>query len=266
MVLSHQSGLPAVDVPLTLAELAAGREDDVIGRQQPYWTPGTRHGYHAFTFGTLLDGIVHRVTGRRLGDHVARLLSEPLQLDLWLGLPETEQHRLQPISRPRLATTERVVATTTAATIPPGHLGRLARTEDVYNDPRTAAAGFPAVGGVAAARDLARLFAATLDTVDGVRILDEDGRQAMVNPLSDGIDAVLGIPIRFGSGVQLPFPQLPLLGPSSFGHEGAGGSVAMADPDFGLSIGYTTNVFPPLMGSGVGFDTLLATVRHCLTH
>jgi len=66
--------------------------------------------------------------------------------------------------------------------------------------------------------------------------------------------------------VQLPFPQLPLLGRTSFGHEGAGGSVAFADPESGLAVGFTTSAFPPLMGAGVGFDTLLATLRHLITH
>ncbi|MET4639842.1 serine hydrolase domain-containing protein [Mycetocola sp. 2940] len=264
MVLSHRSGLPAVDAELSLEELASGAEDVAIGAQEPYWAPGTQHGYHAFTFGTLLDGVFRRALGRSVGDLVADHLAVPLGLDLWIGMPAQVRDRLAPVLRPRIAVTERSMETAARSRIPVGQIGRLARTTDVYNAPLFTSAGFPAVGGVAGARDLARLFAATLDSVDGVRVLDAAGRERLVAERSSGTDAVLGIPIAFGSGVQLPFPQLPLLGPSSFGHEAAGGSVAFADPDAGLAVGYTTSMFPPMAGSGIGFDTLLAGIRHCL--
>lgn len=265
MVLAHQSGLPAVDRELTLEELAAGAEDDVIGTQEPYWRPGTAHGYQAFTYGTLVDGVLRRATGRGAAEHVRTEIIEPLAVDLWLGLPETEEPRVRPVLRPRAAVTDRVLRTQQAATIPPGHIGRLARTTDVYNARLFRSAGFPAVGAVTDARSLARVFAAAIDDVDGVRLLSPDALARTVAVRSDGIDRVLGIPIRFGSGVQLPFPQLPLLGPTSFGHEGAGGSVALADPASGIALAYTTDVFPPLMGAGIGFDTLLSAIRYALT-
>lgn len=265
MVLAHRTGIPAVDPEFSLQQLADGAEDAAVSAQEPYWEPGTRHGYHAFTYGTMLDGVIRRATGLKIADHVARDFAAPLDLELWLGYPPALRSRLQPVIRPRIVTTERTVATAARATIPPGQIGRLSRTTDVYNDRLFSEAGFPSVGGVAGARDLARMLAATLGEVDGVRLLDASALTGLVRERSAGIDEVLGIPIRFGSGVQLPFPQLPLLSPSSFGHEGAGGSVALADPESGLSIGYTTNVFPPLMGAGVGFDTLLATIRHSLT-
>lgn len=264
MVLAHTSGIPSVVVQHSLAELAAGAEEDSVARQDPFWEPGTRHGYHAFTFGTLLDGVVRRALGRTIGELTATELAAPLGLDLWIGLPESLLPRVQPVLRPRAATTQRATQGVDPA-LPLGQIGRLAASTDVYNDPLLMTAGFPAVGGVAGARDLARVFAAVIGPVDGIRLMDEPTLQAMVEPRSDGIDAVLAIPIRFGSGVQLPFPQLPMLGPTSFGHEGAGGSAVVVDRELGVSVGYTTSMFPPMMGSGVGFDTLLATIRHCLT-
>lgn len=264
MVLAHQSGIPAVDLQFSLPELAAGAEDEAVGVQEPYWAPGTAHGYHAFTYGTMIDGVVRRTTGRGIGAHVRDEIALPLDAEIWFGVPGIHEPRVQPVLRPRTASTDRVVSTAAAATIPPGQIGRLARSTDVYNDPLFRRAGFPAVGAVASARGLARIFAATLGEVDGVRLLDDAARASLVAPMSRGMDRVLGIPIRFGSGVQLPFPQLPLLGPSSFGHEGAGGSVAFADPDYGIAVGYTTNTFPPLMGAGAGFDTLLASLRYAL--
>jgi hypothetical protein len=80
-----------------------------------------------------------------------------------------------------------------------------------------------------------------------------------------GDDIVLGIPMHYASGMQLPFPQFPLLGPASYGHEAAGGSAAFADTEFDVAVGFTTSVFPTMAGASAGFLTLLPTLRHCLT-
>ncbi|GAA3905520.1 serine hydrolase domain-containing protein [Microbacterium invictum] len=266
MVLAHQSGIPAVDPTFTLEALAAGAEDAAVAAQEPYWQPGTAHGYHAFTYGTLIDGVVRRATGRGIAEHIRDEITAPLGADTWFGISDAVADRVRPVLRPRTAVTDRVVRTADAAVIPPGQIGRIARTRDVYNDPLFRTAGFPAVGAISDARSLARIFAATLGPVEGVRLLDTDALAELTSPRAIGFDRVLGIPISFGSGVQLPFPQLPLLGPRSFGHEGAGGSVVFADPEWGISVGYVTDMFPPLMGAGVGFDTLLATIRHALVH
>jgi len=106
---------------------------------------------------------------------------------------------------------------------------------------------------------------ATIDRVDGIRVLDPRVTEKMRATRSYGPDEVLGIISHFGSGVQGAFPQLPLLGPTSFGHEGAGGSVAFADVEFGLGVGYTTNVHPAMSGASTGFLALLPAIRHCLT-
>ncbi|MXZ64681.1 MAG: beta-lactamase family protein [Acidimicrobiaceae bacterium] len=116
---------------------------------------------------------------------------------------------------------------------------------------------------MAGARDLARLFASTLDAVDGVRVVDEPTRRAMVAPLSDGVDAVLGIRTAFGSGVQLPFPHFPMVSADSYGHEAAGGSAVMASAELELAIGFTTNVFPNTMGVSPTLLALLPTVLSC---
>ena len=70
---------------------------------------------------------------------------------------------------------------------------------------------------------------------------------------------------HFGSGVQLPFPRLPFLGPGSYGHDGAGGCLAFADREHGIALGFTTDVLPPVGGASAAILTLVATLRHCLT-
>jgi len=263
MVLSHRSGLPAVDHELTLDELVAGGEEALLERQEPYWQPGTRHGYHAFTYGTFLDGVFRRTVGTRVGEFVADRLSGPLGLDLWIGAPEEVYDRIHSVAwgMPR-TTADRAARATAPGGIPPGSTGRLARRMDVYNDPRTYRAGWPSSSGIADARSLAALFSAVLD--DGV-ILTSATRAEMVASRARGEDAVLGVPMHYGSGVQLAFPAFPLLGPTSFGHEAAGGSAAFADPEGGLSVGFTTSVAPQIGGAAPAFLALLPVIRHCLT-
>jgi CubicO group peptidase (beta-lactamase class C family) len=270
-VLSHRSGLCGVDALLSLRELLAGADEAALERQEPYWPPGTRHGYHGFSFGTLLDGAFRRVVGQRVGEFVSERISGPLGLDLWLSTPDRELPRVKPIVfDPPLVTEAR--AAYLSSGVPQSEIVRLRETNFIYadpsvlyNDPRFAQAGWPSSSGVAGARDLAKLLYATVAKVDGVRLLGEAATRAMVATQSRGPDAVLGIITHFGSGVQLPFPQLPLLGPGSFGHEAAGGSAVVADPELGVAVGYTTNVYPCMNGASTGFLALQSAIRHCVT-
>jgi CubicO group peptidase (beta-lactamase class C family) len=262
MVLSHRSGLAAIDRELSFAELLAGADEAELERQEPYWEPGTRHGYHAFTFGTLMNGIFRRAVGRSVGQFVADELSGPLDLELWIGTPREQWPRIQPISYAPSAVTPGRAAHLAASRIPAGSSGQLARTMDLYNADEVYAADWPSTSGVGSARTLAALFAATLE--DGT-VLSAAARRRMLQTEARGHDEVLGIPMHYGSGVQLPFPQLPLLGPRSFGHEAAGGSAVLADEEFGIAVGYTTSRFPAMAGASSGFLTLSAAIRHCLT-
>ncbi|HZA86114.1 MAG TPA: serine hydrolase domain-containing protein, partial [Acidimicrobiales bacterium] len=88
-LLTHQAGLPALRDPVPPGGFYDW--DDMIGRlaaEPPFWEPGTRHGYHALTFGFLVGEVVRRVTGRSFGRFVADEIAGPLGLDLYIGLPE----------------------------------------------------------------------------------------------------------------------------------------------------------------------------------
>lgn len=260
MVLSHRAGLPAVDRELTLEEMLAGAEEHELERQRPFWDPGTAHGYHAFTFGTLLNGTVRRATGQTIAEYVEALLRKPLGLDLWLSLPETQKFRVHPVqySTPKLTTLRR--DWTAASPIPPGSSARAAIRTDLFNDPRVYKAGWAGTSGVGDARSLAGLFSAVLEPG---RVLSAESLAGMTRIQAGGQDCVLGIPINYGSGVQLPFPQLPLLTSRSFGHEAAGGSAVVADDDLGIAVGFTTDSYPPMMGASSSFLALLPTILFC---
>src|SRR5258708_24404472 len=95
MLLNHQSGLAALSEPLRPGafydwELMI----KVLEKQAPFWTPGSMHGYHAFTFGWLVGEVVRRVSGKSLGTFFREEVAEPLGLDFWIGLPEEHRTRV----------------------------------------------------------------------------------------------------------------------------------------------------------------------------
>ena len=97
-LLCHKAGLPIIDKPLSLAEVLEW--DPVVAAlsvQEPVWEPGTAHGYHALTYGWLVGEVVRRVDGRSLGTFFAEEIAEPLGLEFWIGLPESQEHRVAPL-------------------------------------------------------------------------------------------------------------------------------------------------------------------------
>src|SRR5213593_1910166 len=91
-LLSHQAGLCALDQRVDVVDY-----DGVIRAleaQTPLWPPGTGHGYHARTFGFLLDELMRRITGKTLSDYWQENFARPLELDFWIGLPEKENSRV----------------------------------------------------------------------------------------------------------------------------------------------------------------------------
>ncbi|MFJ2936606.1 serine hydrolase domain-containing protein [Streptomyces sp. NPDC087219] len=252
-LLAHRAGVPVLDRPLTLAEAVdLETATRAIAAQAPVWEPGTAHGYHAHTFSWLLSGLVHRVTGRTIGRWVAEEITAPLGIDLWIGLPDAEAHRvgrLGPVEEtepPGGALKLRPKRSVTEAYQDPHSLTRRAfgviDPKPDENDPVYRAAELPGSAGVATARALSRFYAATLGPVDGAESLfTPDTRTLARTEESAGADKVLLVGTRFGLGHMLHGPASPLLGPSSYGHPGRGGSLGFADPDAGIAFGYVTN-------------------------
>ncbi|GHG23901.1 serine hydrolase domain-containing protein [Streptomyces zaomyceticus] len=273
-LLAHRAGVPVLDRPLTLAE-AVDLETSTraVAAQAPVWEPGTAHGYHAHTFSWLLSGLVHRVTGRTIGRWVAEEITGPLGLDLWIGLPDAEAHRvgrLGPVEeieppgsgalklRPKRSVTE---AYRDPASLTRRAFGVIDPQPD-ENDPVYRAAELPGSAGVATARALARFYAAALGPVDGAeRLLAPETLTLARTEESAGADRVLLVGTRFGLGHMLHGPASPLLGPSSFGHPGRGGSLGFADPDSGIAFGYVTNGMRKTVTADPRAQSLVRAVR-----
>ncbi len=91
-LLSHQAGLCALDRQVDVLDYPAVIR--AIEEQKPLWPPGTAHGYHARTFGFLLDALVRRIAGSPLNEYWRKVFADPLALDIWIGLPEALNDRV----------------------------------------------------------------------------------------------------------------------------------------------------------------------------
>lgn len=263
-LLSHQAGLVDVDRAMTVEEaLDWTTICDALADSPPLWEPGTGYGYHAVTYGWLVGEVVRRVAGVDFGEFVRREISEPLGLDLWVGLPDDEQHRVSPLinsGMPGLPTPE-PAGDADSQTDAPSLVGMLdmllgegnllgraltapggAFTDDqVWNEARVRSAQIPAANGVTNAASLARMYAALVSEVDGVRLLDADTLERAITPQVSGPSTVPLLDIPFALGFMTHSPLSPLLNGRSFGHYGAGGSLGFADPDRRVAGAYVMN-------------------------
>ncbi|MFD5456269.1 serine hydrolase domain-containing protein [Streptomyces olivaceus] len=281
-VLNHRAGLPVLDRPLSSGDaLDPLRGPQAVAAQTPVWEPGTDHGYHALTYGWLLDELVRRVTGGRgAGRWIADEIARPLDLDLWVGLPPAEEAagragRVGPLAEPepsgngpRLRPRRNV----TEAYEDPESLTRRAFAAITpfpdQNDAAYRAAALPATNGIATADGLARFYAALIGEVDGVtrrvRLFDPATMERARAEESAGPDRVLVVNTRFGLGYMLHGGASPFLSPGSFGHPGRGGALGFADPEAGVALGYVTNGFRKTVTADPRAQALVRAVRTSL--
>jgi CubicO group peptidase (beta-lactamase class C family) len=253
-LLSHQAGLPVLDKPVPLTDvLAWDPVVEALAAQAPIWMPGTAHGYHMHTYGWLVGEVIRRVTGRTVGQFVAEQIARPLDLDFFIGLPDSQRPRLSTLvfaPPPDLSKLTRDAVPgefrgVFDAAIDPDSLVNRPLTDEVldYNSPEVQRAELPASNGIGTARSLARMYAALIGEVDGIRLLAPDALAAATREQASGIDRVSMTPSRYATGYQLPTPGsfLPAGPPTSFGHPGRSGALAWADPESGLAFAYVTN-------------------------
>ncbi|CAM5727079.1 serine hydrolase domain-containing protein [Streptomyces hirsutus] len=270
-LLNHRAGLPLLDRPLTPREaLDPLRGAEAVAAQAPVWEPGTDHGYHALTYGWLLDELVRRVSGRGAGEWIAERIAAPLGLDFWLGLPDAEAGRVGRVGpvegpEPSGALRARPKRSVTEAYDDPASVTRRAFAAidpfPDHNDPEFRAVPHPAANGIATADGLARFYASLIGQVDGVRLFDPATVARARAEESAGPDRVLVVGTRFGLGYMLHGGASPFLAPGSFGHPGRGGSLGFADPETGIAFGYVTNGFRRTVTADPRAQALVRAVR-----
>ncbi|MFE1944934.1 serine hydrolase domain-containing protein [Streptomyces massasporeus] len=274
-VLNHRAGLPVLDRPLTPQEaLDPLRGPAAVAAQTPAWEPGTDHGYHALTYGWLLDELVRRVTGQSTGEWLASQVTGPLGLDLWLGLPESEAGRVGRVGRvegaePTGGLRARPKRSVTEAYEDPASLTRRAFAVispfPDQNDPAYRAAALPATNAMATADGLARFYATLIgDTAGATRLFTPETVELARAEESAGPDRILVVGTRFGLGYMLHGSASPFLTPGSFGHPGRGGALGFADPETGIAFGYVTNGFRKTVTADPRAQGLVRAVRGVL--
>jgi len=254
-LLAHRAGLSAPREPLTVNDIVDwSRMTATLARQTPLWQPGSGHSYHAITYGWLAGELIRRVTGESVGTHFQRAIATPLHQDAWIGLPDNARSRVAHVSAD--ATLQDLIADeaahrdinvpdwseksmTLGGALPPELVGE----ESGFNDPRIQAAEVPGAGGIATARALASIWSSAITTTDGVRLLSAAIMQEATQVQTEGAP-IFGSPgpwPRWGRGFQLDSQTRRYLTASGFGHDGAGGQVAFADPDTGIGFAFLTN-------------------------
>lgn len=257
-VLDHTAGLPYLEAPLTRSEVLSW--DPVVralAEQAPLWRPGNAVQYHALTIGWLGGELVRRVSGLRPRQFLQQEVCGPLALRASFGITDCDDladlARLEP---PRPETDETAVAVraqiaanpdllrpaTLGGVLPfPGFGG-----DETYNSPDVLHAELPAANAITTARDLARAYAATVTDVDGVRLISDTAIDAVAAWSSGGerqpLQGIGDPATRWGAVFQLDSsPSRPMLGPGSFGHDGAGGQLGFANRPHRIAFAYTNN-------------------------
>lgn len=262
MLLNHQAGLPAVRRPLPPG---AFYDWDLmvaaLEKEEPFWEPGTRNGYHGLTFGWLVGEVVRRVSGKSLGIFFQDEVARPLGLNFWIGLPAQLESRVAPMIPSEPDTKSPFFSALTDPTSIQSLMflntgGYMALPD--YDSQAAHAAEIGGAGGITNARGLAGMYA---PLACGGKELVSQGTVARMAAVASatGRDAVLLLPTRFSLGFmksmdnrRLPPGQQDsvVLSEDAFGHAGFGGSLGFADPKAKMSFGYTMNK----MGTGAGLN------------
>jgi len=250
-LLSHQAGLCALDRRVDVLDYDAVIR--ALEVQKPLWPPGTAHGYHARTFGFLLDELVRRIAGKGLSEYWQENFARPLNLDFWIGLPQKENSRVAMMYAAKSGKTPEPKQFY-ADLLTPGTLARKTFTSahglnavSAMNTPAIRAQPIVSFGGIGSAAALAKFYSmlANGGKADGQTFFSGETLELMGVTLTDGIDRVFQIPTAFSAGFMKDSQNAArrMFGPSrtSFGHPGAGGSHVFCDPENRIAFAYVLN-------------------------
>jgi CubicO group peptidase (beta-lactamase class C family) len=266
MMLDHSAGVPALRARI---KNSGPYEWDymtgLLAAEEPFWPPGTRNGYHGFTFGWTVGEMVRRASGQSLGAFFQEQVAKPLGIDFWIGLPEAIEPRVAPILTYPLKAEDaktpflRDLGTNKTSIPFLFYMNVGAWRSGGANTREGRAAEIGAANGVTNARGLAGMYAPL--TAGGGRLVDGTTLTRMAEvSMATHDDATLRIPTRFALGFMKSMDNRKrslgarlfgedvdsvILGSAAFGHVGAGGSLGFADPVAGLSFGYTMNQMGP---------------------
>jgi len=249
-VMSHASGVSGLEQPAVAEDLYDWpRATSRMAAQPPWWPPGTASGYHALNYGHLVGEVVRRISGKTLKQFVAEEIAGPLGADFQIGAADSDWDRIADVVPPPplpfdLAALDPDSPAVKTLTGPPV-------AAEVANTPGWRRADIGAANGHGNARSVARVMSVVArgGEVDGVRLLGPDAIDVIFREQTNGIDLVLGVPLRFGIGYGLSqrdsMPWIPDEKICFWG--GWGGSVIAMDLGRRMTISYMMNK----MGAGI---------------
>ena len=254
MILNHSAGLPALRTQVQ----EGGFFDweymvELLENEEPFWIPGQETGYHMMTTGWLIGELVRRVSGKSLGQFFNDEISEPYNLDYWIGLPESEDERVAKVTPFKPSSSDKPSGFAIAFRTNPDSIQKLSLTNTGgydYNAKETYRAEIGGVGGITNARSLAQMFTPLAQNNEKLLSKSSVKRLSKSNVKSN-IDNMLLFPTNFSEGFMLHMDNRGrfegeggsfMIGQKAFGHVGFGGSSAtFADPECKMSFGYLVN-------------------------
>lgn len=265
-LLCHEAGTPQIRDEIPDATVLGDWERmvGVMEGLEPLWEPGTANGYHAINFAWLIGETLRRIDGRDVPTFLAEEVAGPLGLDgLYIGTPTSEHHRIAPLIGPASNDADIGDDATYDATIPRDTIIWKALSPrgsilDFFNTPAGMSSCIPSISGAFTARSLARLYAALErgGELDGVRILKPSTIETITTVQNTRNDLVIFLAPHWRLGYMSGGGSaIPVLGPNAeaYGHVGAGGTYAAADPKAQLSFALVYDRF--------GADQLLGSMR-----
>jgi CubicO group peptidase (beta-lactamase class C family) len=241
-VLNHTAGVPGIPLDTTIEDLCNwDKMCAAIADEELWWEPGTKVGYHAYSFGYIVGEIVRRATGKKISQVLREEVAGPLGVadEIYFGMPQSEQHRLARLEdapfpggeMPQMPPDLPMFKAGPMSTFPNAAMGN--RTDVLSAD-------IPA-GGKVSARAIARLYAALLTGVDGVRLLSPERLREATAVSSSGMDQVFGMPTSWALGYSVGGLGSAQNSKTTFGVGGVGGSFACGDTESGIAFAITKN-------------------------
>ena len=241
--LTHTVGVPGIPADTTPEDLCDwDKMCDVIAGSEPWWEPGTKTAYHAYTFGYIVGEIVRRATGRPISQVLREEVAEPLGVadELYFGVPEPELGRLARLEDAE-GGAEFLAAMPDDSPFFKWGPRETAPTAEFGNRAEVLMADIPA-GGKTSARAMARMYAALLGEVDGVRLISPERLREVSAVAFSGDDQIMGNPVSWALGYSVGrIGTEARETPTAFGMGGVGGSYAYADTETGIAFVLTKN-------------------------
>ena len=242
MLMSHQAGICSPETRNVDDYYNQSLMAEKLAGMTPIWEPGTASGYHSMTFGWLTSELILRVTGKSLGTYFREEVGDQHEIDFFIGLPESEDHRVAELVPFDIVRNENSQQQKIKLTDAQKSQRNSARTLDIQNTKAWRQAEIPSANGQGNARGLAKLYSLIVPEDNNLKLLKDDTLKQMTTMQIEGRDLVLAIQVRWGVGFILNKHKI-IYGPveGAFGHSGYGGSCAFGDPENKIGVSYVMN-------------------------